>query len=247
MSHARITIACACTILLASSFLAFANNKTIETESVIEEIQTDDQVINYDSTYTYEVTTEEKENKNNNSEKETVDTTEENLTETIEETKEEVNEEITEQIVQEVIEEEQKYISKYVPSNNSFKSYMSYKAITMKSSPQYKLQQTAYTDMYGLRMADGRYCIALGTYYTSTIGTKVDVVMANGSILKCIVGDLKANRHTDSQNIRAQDGSVVEFIIDKNSLHPMARRMGNISYAAEKFSGEIIEIRVYQN
>lgn len=138
------------------------------------------------------------------------------------------------------------YISKTVPDGNSFKSYMSYTAITSKSSPQYKLQQQAYTGDYGIRMVEDRYCIALGTYYTSIIGTKIDLVMQNGSIIPCILGDVKANQHTCSSNIRARDGSVVEFIIDRNTLHNTARRMGNISYAADKFAGEILEIRIYQ-
>lgn len=250
MSHARITIACACTMFLLGSFLAFGSTRNEEENEVNE------QTIHVICTCKCEETTEsnsEENNKTNNINNtettiEETDTSKE-VEESIEETIESIEEETTEQIeTMSVVQEiEPEYISKYVPSNNSFKSYMSYKAITMKSSPQYKLQQTAYTDMYGLRMVNGRYCIALGTYYTSTIGAKVDVVMANGSILKCIVGDIKANKDTDSQNIKAQDGSVVEFIIDSSALHPMARRMGNISYAAEKFSGEITEIRVYQN
>ena len=56
------------------------------------------------------------------------------------------------------------YTTKAVPSNNSFKAYMSYTAITNTSSPQYKLQQQAYTGNYGIRMVDDRYCIAVGSY-----------------------------------------------------------------------------------
>lgn len=160
----------------------------------------------------------------------------------------EVVEEI--EIIQETIEKNEveipNYIAKYVCPNNSFKSYMSYKAITNKSSLQYKLQQKAYTGEYGIRMVEGRYCIALGSYYSENIGTKIDLIMANGSILPCILGDQKADQHTDAQNIRARDGSVVEFIIDKKSLHKTARQMGDISYADAKFSGEILEIRVYE-
>lgn len=163
--------------------------------------------------------------------------------EEVEESTEEKLEELEEDIPEETNEN---YTAKYVPSNNSFKSYMSYKAITSKSSPQYKLQQQAYTGEYGIRMIGDRYCIALGSFYTTTIGTKVDVVMENGNILKCILGDQKANIHTDKQNIRARDGSVVEFLIDKRSLNKTAKIMGDLSHADNKFSGEILEIRVYQ-
>lgn len=258
MSHVRTIIACAGTMLLTSSFFAFGSDKEINLnnlkneviESTTEIVQQELQELQVVCTCECEKATE-----SHSEEDEVEETNKINKTKKIKEEKQ--VEEQTEQTLEaaketvevaKVVElkEEPKYITKYVPSGNSFKSYMSYKAITSKSSPQYKLQQQAYTGEYGLRMVEDRYCIALGSYYTTKIGTKVDVVMANGSILKCILGDMKANIHTDSQNIRAQDGSVVEFLIDKNSLHPMARRMGNISYAADKFSGEIKEIRVYQ-
>ena len=165
-----------------------------------------------------------------------------------EQTEQESSEEIeeAETTIEETAEVEESYTSKYVPSDSGFKSYMSYKAITSKSSPQYKLQQQAYTGEYGIRMVDDRYCIALGSYYTTNIGTRVDVVMENGSVLKCILSDQKDNKHTDSQNIRAKDGSIVEFVVDKKLLHKSAKQMGDISYADAKFSGEISEIRIYE-
>lgn len=263
MSHARITIACACTMFLVGSFLAFGSTKDVDTiESKIEAIEETISNIQVVCTCECEETTEsdseeevvektEKNKKKNKTKKDLEQTITEETNYTSKEVVEEnieIKDEIIEQIEPMSIapETEPEYITKYVPSNNSFKSYMSYKAITSKSSPQYKLQQQAYTGEYGIRMVDGRYCIALGSFYSNKIGTKIDLVMANGSVLKCILSDQKANIHTDAQNIRAQDGSVVEFVIDKNSLHPMAKRMGNISYAADKFSGEIKEIRVYQ-
>lgn len=142
---------------------------------------------------------------------------------------------------------ENNYVVKDVPSNSSFKSYMSYSAITNKSSEQYKLQQQAETGDYGIRMIDDRYLIALGTYYTSEIGTEVDIVMENNSILKCILGDIKADIHTDKDNIKTKDGSVVEFIVDTESLHKDAKFHGDLSYCNEDFSGEIAEIKIYEN
>ena len=98
------------------------------------------------------------------------------------------------------------------------KTYMPYTAVTSKSSNQYKLlySDKAYTDeRTGLRMYDGRYCIAVGTAYASKIGTKIDVVLENGKILNCILGDVKSDAHTDSSHqFHAIDGSVVEFIVD---------------------------------
>ena len=42
-----------------------------------------------------------------------------------------------------------------------------------------------------LAMSDGRYCIAVGTGYCSKIGTKINLVLEDGSIIKCILGDVK--------------------------------------------------------
>ena len=139
-----------------------------------------------------------------------------------------------------------KYVDMDTPSNNSFKSYMSYKCITNRSSKQYKFQQECYTGNYGIRMKDGRYCIAVGSYYTTKIGKKIDLVMENGAIIKCILADCKANAHTDSTNRQNPNGSIAEFIVDMNSLNRTAKRMGDVSYCSEKFKGEIKKIRVYK-
>ena len=139
-----------------------------------------------------------------------------------------------------------KYVDMDTPSNNSFKSYMSYKCITNRSSKQYKFQQECYTGYYGIRMKDGRYCIAVGSYYTTKIGKKIDLVMENGAIIKCILADCKANAHTDSTNRQNPNGSIAEFIVDMNSLNRTAKRMGDVSYCSEKFKGEIKKIRVYK-
>ena len=139
-----------------------------------------------------------------------------------------------------------KYVDMSTPSKNGFKSYMSYKCITNTGSKQYKLQQSCYTGNYGIRMKDGRYCIAVGSYYTTKIGTKIDLIMKNGATIKCILADCKADAHTDSTNRQNPNGSIAEFIVDMNSLNRTAKRMGDISYCSEKFKGEIKKIRVYK-
>lgn len=241
MSHCKKTIAFICTVCLGLSpivVLADDNTESIEHSPVIEVNAIDTRTIinditSYEDTYTTSEETTENENENKND----IIETEESIENIIKENKN-MNVDLQDAT-------KENYISKYVPSNNSFKSYMSYKAITSKSSPQYKLQQQAYTDEYGLRKIDDRYMIALGTFYTSVIGTKVDLVMANGSVIKCIIGDIKSNQHTCPDNIRARDGSIVEFIIDSKTLHKTAKQMGNISFVHDKFSGEIIEIKIY--
>lgn len=134
-----------------------------------------------------------------------------------------------------------------VPGNSGFKSYMPYTAITSKNSPQYKLQhQYAYTGNYGIRQVNGRYCIALGTYYSKQIGTEIDLILKNGVVIPCILSDLKADRDTDSSNkVTLHNGCVAEFIVDRSSLYRMAKRMGDISYCSDDWNSPVKKIRVY--
>lgn len=125
-------------------------------------------------------------------------------------------------------------------------SFMGYQAITSITSRQYKLQQIAYTGNYGIRQVNGRYCIAVGTAYTTQIGQYLDLVLENGTIIPCILGDCKADEHTDSTNrITVHDGSLVEFIVDKSVLESNAKRMGNIHYACEEWKSRVVKIILY--
>lgn len=138
-----------------------------------------------------------------------------------------------------------------VPSGDTaFKSYMSYKAITNTDSYQYKLQKRCWTDANGLRRYKTFYVVALGSYYAEYIGQTFHIKTTDGNEFDCVIGDFKADRHTDSLHqytpMDPQDGSavrkcVVEFVVDTGMLDKTARRMGDISYI-EGFSGNIQEI-----
>ena len=135
---------------------------------------------------------------------------------------------------------------KDVPQNNSFKSYMDADTITSRNTDQYKLKAKYIIDeQTGIWTVDERYCIAVGSYYTQSIGTYIDVVMENGSTLHCILGECKRNRDTDYTNRQNPNGSVVEFIVNTSSIPSMVRKMGNCSYACEEMKGEIKSIIVY--
>ena len=138
-----------------------------------------------------------------------------------------------------------------VPSGDTaFKSYMSYKAITNTDSYQYKLQKRCWTDANGLRRYKTFYVVALGSYYAEYIGQTFHIKTTDGNEFDCVVGDFKADRHTDSLHqytpMDPQDGSavrkcVVEFVVDTGMLDKTAKHMGDISYI-EGFSGNIQEI-----
>lgn len=158
---------------------------------------------------------------------------------------EEKNKQEQEQEIEEIIINYKDYS---VPANKGFKSFMSYKSITSKSSRQYKLQSNyAYTGDYGIRQVEGRFCIAIGTFSDATIGTYVDLILENQSVIPCIVGDFKADTHTDSSNMITQhNGCVSEFIVDKNSLYKTAKQMGDISYCQQDWKSGVQTIRVYE-
>ena len=126
------------------------------------------------------------------------------------------------------------------------KSYMDYRCITSKNSKQYKLQSNyAYTGSNGVRMADGRYCIALGSYYTHNVGQYVDLILDNGTVIKCIIGDCKADKDTCSSNKVGADGSVAEFIVDTPKLSSTVRRMGDVSYAESNWKSNVVKVKIY--
>lgn len=137
-----------------------------------------------------------------------------------------------------------------VPYNN-FKSYMPYqinnKSIFLQSSKQYQLQEKAYSTMTGLRMINGHYCVAIGTGYKDIeIGDYAEVILENGTIIKIIVGDIKADIHTDPTNrITKHDNSAIEFIIDIDKLDKLAKQMGDISYLTESYQSQVVKIRFY--
>lgn len=130
---------------------------------------------------------------------------------------------------------------------NRIKSYMSYKNITSKSSDQYKLQQMAYTGTYGIRQVNGRFCVAVGSAYTTQIGQYIDLVLEDGTIIPCILGDCKADEHTDSRNILTSDGSLAEFVVDVPSLSKTVRYTGDISTACDDWESMITRIIIYDN
>lgn len=140
-----------------------------------------------------------------------------------------------------------KYTIKSCPMSNSFKSYEDYTCITSTGSPQYKLQHNkAHTDKRtGIRMVDDRYCVALGSYYAKKIGTKFDMIMKSGKVIKCILADQKADSDTINNHRQHPDGSIAEFIVSTRNLPRIVRRMGDISYV-KPFKGKIKKIKIYK-
>lgn len=128
-----------------------------------------------------------------------------------------------------------------------FKSYMDYGAITVKNSPQYKLQQKAYTDEQGLRKIDDYYMIATGSFY-GEVGDIYKVTLSSGKVFEAIKSDAKSDIHTDElHQVCLYNGSVIEFIVDMEHLADAAKRSGSISSIG--FDGSVIgmeKVNVYK-
>lgn len=126
-------------------------------------------------------------------------------------------------------------------------SFMDYRCITNTSSRQYKLQKKAYTGSYGIRQVDGRYCIAVGSYYTEKIGTYIDLVLKNGTVTPCILADCKANKDTDGKNQKTADGSLIEFVVDTPKLSKKVRIRGDVAYSTKAWNSKIVKIKIHKN
>ena len=126
----------------------------------------------------------------------------------------------------------------------SFKSYESYKSITNTSSPQYALQQEAYTGDYGIRMVDGRYCVAMGSYWATEIGTKMDVTLETGEVIPVILGDNKQDIHTDSTHkYGSTNHDVLEFIVDMSEIPTEVSNCGSFNCI---FEGKVSKVEIVE-
>lgn len=154
------------------------------------------------------------------------------------ETEDETGKEVEETILKTVV----------INQSGNFKSYMPYRAVTNTSSKQYKVRQLAYTSDFGLRKIGERYCVAVGTAVTSNTGTFIDVILKNGIVIPCVVGDIKSNADTNSDNITTSDnGCVCEFLTDTELLPNYIKRItGNVSHCYDEWMSPVEKIIVYE-
>ena len=133
--------------------------------------------------------------------------------------------------------------------DTSFKGFMDYRTITDETTLQWKIQQVAYTDEYGVRKYNDDCCVALGSYYVENIGDRFEVTLDNGNVFTIIAAELKKDEHTDENNqyvpMTYDMGNVIEFIVDDNIIHDGVWTLGDVSYY-EKFSGNILEIKLLE-
>lgn len=128
-----------------------------------------------------------------------------------------------------------------------FKSYMGYKAITSKSSQQYKFisqyMDTKSKDGLLHLKSDTRFIgVALGSYF-GKVGSKLKFTLENGVVFYAVKVEEKSDAHTINGCVTKHDGSIVEFVVNRNfySYYPNAASRGSLHVIPE-FKGMITEI-----
>lgn len=133
-----------------------------------------------------------------------------------------------------------------IPKYKGFKSYESF-TLFGKKTKQYKLQKLCHTSKDGLRMYKSRYCVAIGTKFNANIGQYFDLILKNGTIIPCVVADVKSKRHTDKKRIFTKKTKCCsEFVIDKTQIKKTVKKYGDVSYLKKSFNSPVIKIKIYK-
>ena len=143
-----------------------------------------------------------------------------------------------------------------------FKSFMDYKAITDKTTPNYNFTHenaNFHVGKSGLTYyQDGENTypvVAVGSGISDRIGQLIEVTLdhqGHPNTLRCVIGDQKDDGDTDptTHTVHKNDRSVVEFLVDYNRLkeaNPTAVNMGDLTYLDNSqfnLKGSVAKVRV---
>lgn len=103
----------------------------------------------------------------------------------------------------------------------SVHTYMGWQMITSTTSMQYKLREQAGMnfDEEGFGKINGRYVIACTTTY-GNVGDYIDFYQEDGSIIPCIIGDIKNQNDPGCNKWGHNNGTcIVEFVVDKTTWY----------------------------
>lgn len=132
-----------------------------------------------------------------------------------------------------------------IPEYSGFKSFMSYKTFG-KNTNQHKLQQLAVTDENGFRRVKDYYVIAVGSFFEARIGQRIDLILENGEVIKCLVGDEKAEKDTDITNIFSRNNCMSEFVVDLKQLEATVKNRGDVSFFPdEEWASPVVKVILY--
>ena len=115
--------------------------------------------------------------------------------------------------------EDEKGVTVEVPEGlGNIHTYMGWQCITAVSSNQYKLRTAAGMnfDEEGFAKIGDRYVIACTTTF-GNVGDFIDVYQKDGTILKCVIGDIKNQNDEGCTKWGHDNGDcIIEFVVDKD-------------------------------
>lgn len=118
--------------------------------------------------------------------------------------------------------EDVKGVSVALPAGlGSVHTYMGWQCITARSSNQYKLREAAGMnfDEAGFAKIGDRYVVAVTTTF-GNVGDYIDVYQEDGTVIKCVIGDIKSQNDAGCTEWGHNNGQcVVEFVVDKSSWY----------------------------
>ena len=103
----------------------------------------------------------------------------------------------------------------------SIHTYMGWQCVTAVDSKQYKLRTAAGMnfDEEGFAKIGDRYVVATTTTF-GNVGDFIDVYQEDGTVLKCIIGDIKSQGDAGCTKWGHNNGRcVVEFVVDKRTWY----------------------------
>ncbi len=103
----------------------------------------------------------------------------------------------------------------------SVHSYMGWQCVTARNSQQYKLRDSAGMnfDSEGFARIGDRYVVATTTTF-GKVGDYIDVYQEDGTVIKCVIGDIKSQADAGCTEWGHNNGQcVVEFVVDQNSWY----------------------------
>ena len=135
------------------------------------------------------------------------------------------------------------YYDLEVPDVPDFKSWTNFRKSVNRNSGQWAIlnSEGTWTDDNGFRRKGDDYMVAMGSYYTRSLGDRFKITTDKGNVFTVTICDWKNDAHTDAKHqYSVGTGCIVEFYVD-NNLCSAVRTSGSASSISE-LSGKIIEI-----
>ena len=132
------------------------------------------------------------------------------------------------------------------------KKFENWSAITAVQSPAYKVTRSEYAyDVDGFRLGEGGvYMIAVGSGICRTAGTYLDLILQNGTVIKCITSDAKSDQHTDDKThvftCVNKNYCCSEFMVVQGALPSAVKSAGDCSKYKPAWNSPVAKVRVYK-